>query len=196
MVANSRLSLLALGLALVTVAAVDIVEAAEVVDGTLVADVRGQISAEMTGERAQRVDQMNVRVGDRVKKGDVLARLSTLQLEGDRAIAERALEEARASVDVAKAVLARARLDYDRRGALRGSPSYNRAAFEDAEVDFRARKASSSVVRRKWPALTLKYASRRSRRHLTASWLPLRRMPVHRSRREHPTCSHSSISAR
>ncbi len=119
-------------------AAAQSVHAVEIVDGTLVVDQRGNISAQMTGERSQRVEDLLVRVGDRVKKGDVLARLNTAQLEGDRLIAQRVLEEARASVEVSKSALARAKLDFDRRSSLKGSPAFNRATFEDAEVELRA----------------------------------------------------------
>lgn len=114
------------------------VEAVEVVDGNLVVDQRGNISAQMTGERSQRVEELLVRVGDRVKKGDMLARLNTVQLDGDRLIAQRAFEEAKASVEVAKSSLARAKLDFDRRSSLKGSPAFNRATFEDAEVELKA----------------------------------------------------------
>jgi RND family efflux transporter MFP subunit len=114
------------------------VQAVEVVDGTLVVDQRGNISAQMTGERSQRVEELLVRVGDRVEKGDVLARLDTAQLAADRLIAQRVLEEARASVEVARSAQARAKLDFDRRSSLKGSPAFNRATFEDAEVELRA----------------------------------------------------------
>jgi RND family efflux transporter MFP subunit len=153
MLTNSQFVLRGLALAVAIGAASQVVEAGEVVEGKLIADQRGHLSAQMTGERSQRVKDMHVRVGDPVKKGDLLARLDTEQLEADRLIAQRALEEAQASVEVAKSSVARARLDYDRRAGLRGSPSFNRAAFEDAEVELRAadsrlKSAQSSAGRR------------------------------------------------
>src|SRR5262245_42950549 len=138
MFTKSNLVLRGLAVALVIGGACQAVEAAEVLEGKLMANQRGRRCAERTGERAQRVEELLVRVGDRFRKGDVLARLNTVSLEADRAIAQRALEEARASAEVAKAVLARTRLEYDRRLSLKGSPSYNRAGFEDVEVDLRA----------------------------------------------------------
>ena len=116
--------------------------AEKTVEGTLVADQRGHISAQMTGERSQGVKEMNVRVGDKVKAGELLARLDTEQLQADRLIAQRALEEARAAVEVAKSAVARAQLDYDRRAGLKNSPSFNRAAFEDGEVALQSAKSS------------------------------------------------------
>lgn len=112
--------------------------AAQAVKGQFVADMRGQIAAQITGERTQQVKDVLVRVGDRVKKNDVLAKLDTEQLEADRLITQRSLEEARAAVEVAKAALGRARLDFNRKAGLRGSPSFNRAAFEDSEIGLRA----------------------------------------------------------
>lgn len=114
------------------------VEAAEPKKGRLVADVRGQIAAQFTGERSQRVTEVRVRVGDRVKKGDLLARLDTDQLEADKLIIQRSLDEAKAALEVANAAVARADLDLRRRAGLKGSPSYNRALFEDAEIALQA----------------------------------------------------------
>lgn len=127
--------------ALVLLAASSGAQAADIREGRLIADQQGNISAQMTGERSQRVKEMHVRVGDRVKKGDLLAQLDTEQLEADRLIAERALEEARALVEVAQSAVAREQLNYDRRAGLKNSPSFNRAAFEDADVALRAAKS-------------------------------------------------------
>jgi RND family efflux transporter MFP subunit len=148
-----RFNLRGLALALAVGAAPHVAEASDAIEGKLVADQRGHISAQMTGERSQRVKDLYVRVGDTVKRGDKLARLDTEQLEADRLIAQRALEEARAAVEIAKSTVARAQLDYDRRAGLKGSPSFNRAAFEDAEVALRAadsglQSAESSANRR------------------------------------------------
>lgn len=153
MFAKPRSVLRGLGFAIAVGAASQVADAREAIEGKLIADQRGQISAQMTGERSQRVKDMRVRVGDPVKAGDLLARLDTEQLEADRLIAQRTLEEAQAAVAVARSSVARAKLDYDRRAGLKGSPSYNRAAFEDAEVGLRSAEselesAQSSVNRR------------------------------------------------
>lgn len=137
-----------LGYALVAIigAAPRVADASEAVEGKLIADQRGHISAQMTGERSQRVKDLYVRVGDIVKQGDRLARLDTEQLEADRLIAQRALEEAQASVEVAASNVARAKLEYDRRAGLKNSPSFNRAEFEDAEVELRAAESQLKSV--------------------------------------------------
>lgn len=153
MFAKSQCVLQGLALAIVMGAAMQVARASDAIEGKLIADQRGHISAQMTGERSQRVKDMLVRVGDKVTKGDLLARLDTEQLEADRLIAQRALEEAQAAVEVGKSSVARAQLDYDRRAGLKGSPSFNRAAFEDAEIALRAaeselQSAQSSANRR------------------------------------------------
>lgn len=96
-----KFQLVLLGSALVTLigAAPGAVDASEAIEGKLVADQRGHISSQMTGERSQRVKDMYVRVGDNVKQGDRLARLDTVQLEADRLIAQRFLDEAQAAVE-------------------------------------------------------------------------------------------------
>lgn len=92
------------------------------------------VSSVITGERSVRVAKLSVGKGDKVKKGDVLAVLSTQQLEADKLVAMSSLEEAKALVKVAKARLAGAKLVFDRQAALKQSVSFRRADFEDAEV--------------------------------------------------------------
>ena len=150
---NRRLRCLFVVSALAALTGAAQVGAAQAVKGQLVADMRGQMAAQITGERTQRVKDVMVRVGDRVKKNDVLANLDTEQLEADRLITQRSLEESRAAVEVAKAGVARAQLDFNRRAGLRGSPSYNRAAFEDAEIGLQAAEGqllnAESIVKRR-----------------------------------------------
>lgn len=63
-----------------------LLNAQETIKGRLVANHVGRVSSEITGERAIRVKDLLVREGDRVKKGDVLVRLSVEQLIADRAV--------------------------------------------------------------------------------------------------------------
>ena len=153
MFTRSQLLLQGLALAVAIGVSPQIAVAGETLEGVLIANQRGHVAAEMTGERSQRVKDVLVRPGDIVKKDEPLARLDTTQLEADRLISQRALEEARAAIELEKANVARAQLDFDRRAGLKGSPSFNRAAFEDAEVALRAaeaklQSAQSSAARR------------------------------------------------
>ena len=126
----------------------------ETIEGKVVTQNVGKISSEITGERAIRVEELPIQVGDRVKKGDVLARLSTSQLSADRTVAQRSLEEAEATVGVADARLMAATLVFSRQEGLTTSDAFRRADYEDAEVAVRAAeseltRAKATVERRK-----------------------------------------------
>ena len=112
-----------------------------VTEGKLIVDQIGTISSPLTGERSVRVEDVPVRMGDRLMKGDQMALLSTLQLMADRLVAQRAFEEAEALASVAKSNVAAAQLTYRRQAGLKGSPSFRRAAYEDAEVALSAAKS-------------------------------------------------------
>ena len=133
----SRALFLSLGLASHST----VVCAQTIIEGQLIADQIGTISSPLTGERSVRVEAVPVRKGDRLKKGDQMALLSTLQLMADRLVAQRAFEEAEALTDVAESNVAAAELTYRRQADLKGSPSFRRAAFEDAEVALAAAKS-------------------------------------------------------
>ncbi len=116
----------------------------ETIEGKIVAKYVGKVSSEITGERAIRVEELPVRVGDRIKKGDVLARLSTKQLTADRTVALRLLEEAEATIGVAESDLAGAKLVFNRQAGLIKSDAFRRADYEDAEVALRAAESELS----------------------------------------------------
>ena len=118
-----------------------LVRAQTVTEGKLIVDQIGTISSPLTGERSVRVEDVPVRMGDRLMKGDQMALLSTLQLMADRLVAQRAFEEAEALASVAKSNVAAAQLTYRRQAGLKGSPSFRRAAYEDAEVALSAAKS-------------------------------------------------------
>ena len=121
--------------------------AQETFKGVIVAKQVGKVSSQLTGERSVRVEELNVRVGDRVKKGDIIAKLSTEQLEADRKVAEGALAEAKALVTVAESRITGAKLVLGRQERLRKSTSFQRSAFEDAEVALRSAEASLRSAR-------------------------------------------------
>ena len=119
------------------------VVAQEAMEGKLISNQVGTISSVITGERSVRVLELAVRIGDRVKNGDVIARLSTEQLEADREVTLRSLEEAKALIEVAESNLAGAQLIFDRQSGLKNSASFRRADFEDAEIALR--RANSAL---------------------------------------------------
>ncbi len=115
--------------------------------GVIVAKQVGKVSSQLTGERSVRVQELNVRVGDRVKKGDLIAKLSTEQLEADRKVADASHEEAKALVAVAESRVKGAQLVLGRQERLRKSTSFQRSAFEDAEVALQTAEASLQSAR-------------------------------------------------
>ncbi len=115
--------------------------------GVIVAKNVGKVSSQLTGERSVRVKELDVRVGDRVKKGDLIAKLSTEQLEADSKVADGAYEEAKALVAVAESRIEGAKLVLGRQERLRKSTSFQRSAFEDAEVALKTAEASLESAR-------------------------------------------------
>ena len=113
--------------------------------GRLIANHIGKVSSEITGERTVRIQKLLVREGDRVKKGELLAQLSTEQLIADRSVAMSSLQAAEAMVGVAKSNLAGAKMRYDRQAGLENSAAFRRAAFEDAQVSL---QTAESQLRR------------------------------------------------
>ena len=117
--------------------------AQDAMEGKLISNQVGKISSVITGERSVRVIELPVRTGDRVKKGDIVAKLSTEQLRADREVAMRFVEEAKALVGVAESTFAGAKLIFDRQSGLKNSTSFRRADFEDAEIALQ--RAGSSL---------------------------------------------------
>ena len=116
--------------------------AQDAMEGKLISNQVGKISSVITGERSVRVVEILVRTGDRVKKGDIVAKLSTEQLRADREVAMRFVEEAKALVGVAESTSAGAKLIFDRQSGLKNSTSFRRADFEDAEIALQRAESS------------------------------------------------------
>lgn len=106
--------------------------------GRLVARHEGVIAARVSGA----IEHFSIRVGDRVKTGDVIAAIEDAQLLAARAQAQGQLAETRARIVTAQAQLALARLETARLAALKSTQATSKALFEDArqnEVIARAR---------------------------------------------------------
>lgn len=128
----------------------DKITAQESIQGRFIANHLGTVSSEITGERAIRVTELLAREGDKVKKGQLLAKLSTVQLIAARSVVSSSIEEAKALVGVSESNLVGAQLRFNREAGLKNSASFRRAKFEDAEVDLlrakSALKSAQSVV--------------------------------------------------
>ena len=106
--------------------------------GRLVARQNGPVAARV----AERVAGVQVQVGDRVKRGDVLALLSDDRLESDRELRAATVRAAKAAVARDRANAAKARQTLERQQRLKGSTAYRRDLADDAERDYEIAQAS------------------------------------------------------
>ena len=99
--------------------------------GRLIALRAGDVATRIDG----RVDRFRVEVGDRVKKGDLLARLDSdrLQREHERRVAS--IAESQAALESEKASLAIDRQELRRLEALRESAIFPKARYEDKQKE-------------------------------------------------------------
>ncbi len=108
--------------------------------------VIGRLVSVQTGVVASRiegaVDEIKVYVGDRVKKGDVLAILVSDRFEWERELKSAELGESRAKLANAKAQLALARQELRRLERLRKSVAFPQARYEDKMLDVTRYKSS------------------------------------------------------
>ena len=84
---------------------------------------------------AERVTEMTVRVGDRVRRNDVLAKLSADRMQSERTLRVADLRWAEAQITRKKANLAKMQQTYARVTSLRGSTAYRKDRQEDTERD-------------------------------------------------------------
>lgn len=116
--------------------------------GRFVARQSGPVAALVSGP----VEEILVDVGDRVKKGDVLARLSTDVTVGMRDLRGAELSEKKAALGTAEAQLTQVRQELARLESLKKSAAFSQASYENKRADVaRAEslvaEANASIVR-------------------------------------------------
>ena len=84
---------------------------------------------------AERVTEMTVRVGDRVRRGDVLAKLAADRMQSERTLRVADLRRAEAQITREKASLTKMQQAYARVTSLRSSTAYRKDRQEDAKRD-------------------------------------------------------------
>jgi RND family efflux transporter MFP subunit len=108
--------------------------------------VIGRLVTRRTGDVAARINgavvKMNVSVGDRVKKGDIIAELAVERLTAERDKYSAAMSTRRAMVQTAQAEMAKTAQELRRMSNLRKSSAFSRARFEDLQRDVDARRAT------------------------------------------------------
>ncbi len=110
--------------------------------GRLVARQAGQVAAQVAGA----VVDMKVEVGDRVKKGQVLALLDTASLAAQLSVVEGELLQARAQLEFDQSDLRLAELGLKRQEDLKQSGAFSKAQYEDWVQ--KVARANASVTRR------------------------------------------------
>lgn len=108
--------------------------------------VIGRLVAQRTGNVAARINgavvEMNANVGDRVRKGDVIAVLALERLTAQRDKYAAALATRRAMVTTAQAEASKTAQELRRMSNLRKSSAFSRARYEDLQRDVDARQAT------------------------------------------------------
>lgn len=113
--------------------------------GRFVARRSGPVAALVSGP----VAEILADVGDRVEAGDVLARLSTAVLTGNRELRAAELREKKARLQTARAETHLANMELRRLENLKKSPAFSQARYEDkvAEVArFRSKAAEAEAA--------------------------------------------------
>ena len=113
--------------------------------GGLVARQMGVVAARARGA----VAEIRADVGDRVKKGEVLARLITDTLVAERDLKGAELAEAKARMSVSEAQLALAEQELKRLARLRKSAAFSQARYDDKRQDVVRWKSSLGEAKAK-----------------------------------------------
>lgn len=106
--------------------------------GYVVAQRRAAVASKGTG----RLVELRVREGDHVKKGEIIGRLESADVEAALARAEANLNVARSADDQAKAELDNAASNYERKKSLLEAGLVPQADFDTAEARYRSDKAA------------------------------------------------------
>jgi len=99
--------------------------------GRFVARQLGDVATRVSGA----VDEIMIDVGDRVKKGDVIATLVDDRLEWQRNLQRAEVSNSNARVQTNKARITLLRKEYDRVASLKKSPAFSQARLDDKQQE-------------------------------------------------------------
>ena len=106
----------------------------------------GEVDAEklvtVGAQASGRIIQLNAVIGQKVKKGDLIAQIDPTRQQNDLDIAQARLSTLQAQLESRKIALRIAQTKYDRERKLRKSDATSRAALEDAENTLASARAS------------------------------------------------------
>ena len=116
-----------------------------------IVQIYGRVIARQTGVIAARtrgaIDTIEARVGDRVRKGDILATLVSDMLESERALKRAELKEYTAKIRTAGSQLALAAQELERLERLRKSSAFSVARYQDKLRDVERSKSALAEAR-------------------------------------------------
>lgn len=133
--------------------------------GRFVARQSGPVAALVAGP----VEEVLVEVGDRVRQGDPLVRLSTDILIGNRNLRMAELRESEAALETARAQVRLTELELRRLESLKKSPAFSQARFDDKQEE---------VTRFRSSVAEAEAAVMRARANLELAELDLRRAEI------------------
>src|SRR5512145_136569 len=96
-----------------------------------------------------RLIEVNVLEGDRVKKGQILARVESERYEAGLRQSEAGVSAARADLQRAEADLAASKLAFDRNKRMRDDRLVSESAYDQAEAEFKMKTAAVEAARRR-----------------------------------------------
>jgi len=108
-----------------------------------------------------RLVEINVLEGDRVKKGQILARVESERYEAVQRQSEAGVAAARADLQRTEADVAGAKLAYDRNKQMRDDKLVSESAFDQAEAEFKMKTAAVESARRRVAQLQAQLESTR-----------------------------------
>lgn len=110
--------------------------------GYVVAQRKAEVASKGTG----RLEVLNVEEGDRVDKGDIIAKLEADDVSAAREAARAAVAVAEAEVARTKALAKEAKLAYDRAADLLNQNLISQAEFDNAEARYNSASASVAAA--------------------------------------------------
>ncbi|HVO10593.1 MAG TPA: efflux RND transporter periplasmic adaptor subunit [Vicinamibacteria bacterium] len=96
-----------------------------------------------------RLIEISVKEGDRVEKGQVLARVESERYQAVQRQSEAGVSAGKADLERAEADLEISRLAYERNKKMRDEKLVSEQAFDEAEADYKMKKANVEAARRR-----------------------------------------------
>jgi HlyD family secretion protein len=120
-----------------------------------------------------RIVELDVQEGDRVKKGQVLARIESERYAAAVRQAEAAVQAARADLDHSEADLQVARLAFKRADSMKKQRLISEQDYDQAEADYKMRAASLDASRRRVAQIQAQLDSARDDLNKTTVYSPM-----------------------